>query len=130
MAGTLTSAGATSELLDRWQDGDFELIVCPRLVGEVTKTLALPRISERYGITHKDIDDFARRLTEDGLLVEDAMDPPRVVPKDENDDYLVALVLDSGAEFLVTRDQHFDDVRVEGVRIITPGRFLRAFDRT
>jgi predicted nucleic acid-binding protein len=58
-------------------------------------------------------------------MFEDPVDPPRVVADDANDDYLVALAIESVADLIVTRDRHFDEVRMEGLRILAPGRLLR-----
>lgn len=125
VAGTLTPTGATSDLLDLWQDGGIELAICPQLLVEVRKTLLHPRIAGKYRIEPTDVERFVARLTEEGLVFEDPVDPMHVVPADPNDDYLIALAVESGAEYFVTRDHHFDDVRVAGLRIITPGRLLR-----
>ncbi len=125
VAGTLTRSGATTELLDLWEDGGIDLVVCPRLVNEVSRTLLHPRIAGRYEVSRSDVERLARRLIEEGVPLEDPADPPRIVPADPNDDYLVALAIESGAEFFVTRDHHFDGVEVKGLRIITPGRLLR-----
>lgn len=124
----LTSHGATSELLDRWQDGAFELIVCARLVYEVRKALLSSRLADRYDIFPSDAEMFARQLSEEGLFVEDPADPPRVVPDDPNDDYLVAITLATGSGLLVTRDRHFEKVEVTGLRIIGPRDALRLLD--
>jgi len=91
IAGVLTSQGATSRLLDRWEAGDFELVVCPRLVHEVRKVLLSPRIADRYEVSAADAEAFARKLEEEGLLVDDPVDPPRAVPDDPTDDYLASL---------------------------------------
>lgn len=123
----LTSEGATSRLLDRWQDGAFELLVCPQLVYEVRKALLSPRLADHYDLSAADADAFARKLTEEGLMMEDPQDPPRVVPDDPNDDYLVALALPTGSGILVTRDRHFEKVAVDYLRIITPRDALALF---
>lgn len=125
IAGSLTATGATTELLNLWQEGAIELAICPRLINEVAKALSLPRIAGKYGIARAEIESLTQRLVDEGVAFEDHVDPPRVVPADPHDDYLVALAIESGAEYLVTRDRHFDGVRVEGVRIIAPGLLLR-----
>ena len=124
IAGVLTSQGATSELLNRWQAGAFELVVCPRLVYEVRKALLSPRLADHYDISATDAESFAQQLLDEGLLVDDPVNPPRVVPDNTNDDYLIALALTSGCRFLVTRDRHFEKVDVAGLKVIGP---LRAY---
>jgi predicted nucleic acid-binding protein len=86
-----------------------------------------PRVRGKYGLDRVDIVEFVERLRREGIGFEDPVDPPRAIPLDPNDDYLVVLALESGADVLITRDQHFEDVSVSGLRIITPSRFLRQF---
>lgn len=124
----LTAEGATSELLDRWQAGDFELVVCPQLIHEVRKALLSPRLATRYDIASGDAEAFSRKLSEEGMLVDDPENPPRVVPDDPKDDYLVSLTLATGSGLLVTRDRHFDKVDVPGLRIIGPRDALALLD--
>lgn len=102
--------------------------MCPRLIYEVRKALLSPRLADRYGISTSDAEAFSRRLSEEGLLVDDPKDPPRVVPDDPNDDYLVALALASGSGFLVTRDRHFEKVDVADLRVIWPGEAVGLLD--
>lgn len=93
------------------------------------KALLHPRIGERYGITREEADGFASRLSEEGILLEDPLDPPRVVPDDPNDDYLVALARAGNADALVTRDRHFERVQAEGLPIVGPATMVRRIRR-
>jgi putative PIN family toxin of toxin-antitoxin system len=120
IAGVLAPAGAATRLLDLWRGGMFEIIACPQLVGEVRKALPDPRISRRYSITRDEVDEFCRNLEEESIWLPDPIDPPRVVPADAGDDYLIQLAKDGGADALVTRDHHFDGVRVTGLEIVPP----------
>ncbi|MCA1841406.1 MAG: putative toxin-antitoxin system toxin component, PIN family [Actinomycetota bacterium] len=129
IAGTLAAVGAARELLDLWEDGEFELIVCPQLIHEVEKSLLHPRIADKYGITADETRALAHRLSEEGLRSDDPRDPPGAVPDDPTDDYLIALTLSAEADFLVTRDRHFDKVRIEGLRIVSPGAMLRILEQ-
>lgn len=113
-----------------WQEGDFELIVCPQLINEVTKALLHHRIGGKYGITREEADSLADRLAEDGILLEEPVDPPRVVPDDPKDDYLVALATAAGADALVTRDRHFEKVKVKDLPILTPREMVRRVRRS
>lgn len=121
VAGTLARSGAASRLLELWQSGDFELIACAHLIQEIRQALLGPRISRRYGIPATEVEDLCRRLKEDAIWLSDPHDPPRIVPNDSDDEYLVALALEGKADLLVTRDRHFDGVAVPGLRIVFPG---------
>ena len=124
IAGVLTPEGATTEILDRWLLGAFELVVCPQLIHEVTKAILHPRIASKYVISEEDVEALSLRLSGEGMMMDDPPDPPRVVPEDPGDDYLIALAQQAAADYLVTRDQHFRDLRVEGVPILSPRSFL------
>lgn len=128
IAGTLAPSGACSRLLDLWQAGEFELIVCPNLIDEVRRALLHPRIAGKYNISKTEIDQLTQRLREESLHFEDPLDPPRVVTGDPNDDYLVALALAMPADYFVTRDRHFDKVRVEGLTILPPRHALQVIE--
>jgi predicted nucleic acid-binding protein len=130
IAGTLASRGACSELLDRWAAGEFEIVTCPLLLGEVSRALLHPRISGRYAITTTDVAELVSRLREDAVHLPDPVGAQRVVPSDPNEDYLVALALTPGTGVLTTRDHDFDAVRVPGVRILSPQRLLRELQAT
>jgi putative PIN family toxin of toxin-antitoxin system len=120
IAGVLAPAGAATKLVDLWRDGMFEMIACPQLVREVRKALLDPRISRSYGITGDEVDEFCRRLEQESIWLPDPIHPPRFVAADAGDDYLIQLAKDGGADALVTRDHHFDGIRVPGLEILPP----------
>jgi predicted nucleic acid-binding protein len=111
-------------LLDLWQAGEFELIVCPNLIDEVRRALLHPRIAGKYDISSTEVDQLTQRLRE-SLHFDDPVDPPSVVTDDPNDDYLVALALAASADHFVTRDHHFDNVHVERLTIMPPRHALK-----
>ncbi len=84
-----------------------------------------PRIAKKYDITPEEAGSFASRPSEEGLLFGDPVDPPRLVPDDPQDDYLVALALAAESDALVTRDRHFDRVRVRGLPIVSARQMVR-----
>jgi predicted nucleic acid-binding protein len=88
-----------------------------------------PRIARRYDIGTEEAEAFVGRLSDEGMVLADPVDPPRVVPDDPNDDYLVALGIASDADALVTRDRHFAKVRVAGLPIIAPRELIRRLGR-
>ena len=125
VAGTLAATGAASQLLDLWHEGEFEVIACPQLVKEVREALLRPRIADRHGLTQDEVDELVGRLQQESIWVRDPVEPPRVVPKDAGDGYLVALAVGNDADALVRRDRHFDGLSAVGLRILYPGEFLK-----
>jgi len=126
VAGTIASSGACHDIVDAWLEGDFEVAVCPELVGEVEKALKHPRVTGRYSLEVRgDVDSWIRRIETEATMSRDPVNPPRVVPDDPGDDYLVALAIAAGADVLVTRDRHLSKVRPSGdLEIISPYALL------
>ena len=127
IAGTLAPSGACSRLLDLWQAGEFELIVCPNLIGEVRRALLHPRIAGKYDISSAEVDQLTQRLREESLHFDDPVDPLRVVTADPKDDYLIALARAERA-ILVTGDRRLLDLRGK-LPIHPPRAFLDELER-
>ncbi len=107
IAGTLASTGACHDIIDAWLAGDFEVAVCPQLLAEVGKSLKHPRIAGKYQLDLADVE------------VDDPKDPPRRVPDDPGDDYLIELALSSQASALVSRDRHLGRAQIPAAVTVT-----------
>jgi putative PIN family toxin of toxin-antitoxin system len=79
----------------------FELILCPELLGEVADTLRKPYFLERIG--EGAVDDIVVGRAEAGTLVGDPVEIEATL-RDPDDDYLIALARDAGAEAIVSGD--------------------------
>lgn len=84
----------------------FEVVACPELLGEVADTLRKPYFAGRLG--DQDVDDLVAGIAEAATVVEDPVDPPPVL-RDAEDDFLVALARQAGAEAIVTGDKDLLD---------------------
>ena len=126
VAGLLSPNGPCAEILDRWRDGQFEVAVSSELVAELQRTLQYPRIVAKYHVTASAVDAVADELKSQGVMFADSVAPPRVVPGDSHDDYVIALAVAADGHLLVTRDKHFAEVdrNVCAVEIISPEQFL------
>lgn len=122
LSGLLTRAGAPAELLQRWLLGEFELVVSPRLVEEVERALAYPKVRHRV-----EADAAAQLLATIGELAEEASDPeiqPSVQSRDPGDDYLIALAAATHAT-LVSGDS--DLLALRGtIPVLSPREFLNS----
>lgn len=103
ISALLSPAGAPARLIVAWQRGDFDLIVSPLLLDELTRALAYPKL--RRLIPASDADAFVGRLRRAATLAPDPAGPPQRLSADPGDDYLLALAADQRA-WLVSGDGH------------------------
>jgi putative PIN family toxin of toxin-antitoxin system len=98
--------GAPWLVLAALLDFEFEAIVCPRLIDEFRAALASKYFRDRF-----DSDDLAEIVANVEEVATEYKDPRDVEPllRDPDDDYLVALARDSGADAIVTGDRDLLD---------------------
>lgn len=85
----LSPTGGPAQVLRAWTQGEFELIACPQLLGELERALAYPKLRRR--ISQVDAVELVEWLRETVTLVDDPREPPPVSSTDPGDDYLIAL---------------------------------------
>jgi putative PIN family toxin of toxin-antitoxin system len=119
VSAVLSAQGPSAEILRASRDGELELIVSDKLITELARTLAYPKIRKRIPLQRADA--YVQWIGEHANLVEDPPDLPAVQSRDPDDDYLLALAIHTRA-YLVTGDQ---DLLVLGdaLPILTPAQF-------
>ena len=116
-------AGASHRIVQRWLAGsaDFEVILCPRLIGEVGDVLTLrPRMRKWIDL------DVAEHYVGTLRVLADVFPDPTVVEsatRDVDDDYLVALARGHGADYIVTGDKDLLEWPEQRPPVITPAAF-------
>jgi uncharacterized protein len=102
IAALLSRSGAPAQILLRWFAGEFELVISERLIVELERALAYPKLAKR--ISADEAEAYVTLLGEKTRL---AADPPEPVRRsaDPGDDYLLALAEVERA-VLVSDDQH------------------------
>jgi putative PIN family toxin of toxin-antitoxin system len=99
--------------------------VCPHLVDELAGVLRRPKF--RRFLTIDEGDQAVELLAR----VAEHHDDPRDVPRrsrDPNDDYLLALAVDTEAVALVSGDKDLTTVDVEDVSVLTPAALLELLE--
>jgi putative PIN family toxin of toxin-antitoxin system len=98
--------GAPWLILAALMDFDFEAIVCPKLIDEFKGALASKYFQARF-----DPDDLAEIVASVEEAATEYEDPQQITPvlRDPDDDYLVALACNSGADAIVTGDRDLLD---------------------
>lgn len=75
---------------------------------ELSEVLCYEHVRKLHGLSDEGIGDFLHGIQRAALVVSLPDErPPRVVPDDQDDDYVVATSLEAKADVLCTRDRHF-----------------------
>lgn len=122
VSAVISPDGPSAEALDAWRDGEFDLIVSPKLLDELEDVLQ--RAKFRIYASPEQVSAYIEALASEALAFDDPGDPPRVSP-DPDDDYLIALARTAGADLLVSGDKHLTGLADPPVRVMTPRDLLR-----
>ncbi len=118
--------GNPGRLLEAAAFGRVTLYTSPVLLAELTATLNTPKLARvivRSGLT---ADELLGRYLNVVIVVQPAA-VPRIVPKDADDDHVLACALAAGAELIVSGDKHLLDLggQYQGMPIVTPAQAVQ-----
>ena len=121
VSALINPAGTPSQVVRLGLQRRYEIVVCPALLTELHEVLS--RETFRRYFTPDEAAEFLGAVA--GASHEVA-DPATVeaVSRDPDDDYLVALARDAGAERLVTGDPDLLEVAGPLVPVVSPGVFV------
>lgn len=102
----------------------FTLVLSPRIIDEIRKTLREPRLRRYIPLTAQEADAWLASVQSIGEMVKGSADI-RIVEDDPADDKYFAAAVDGEADFVVSGDAHVLAVgRYERIRVLTPRAFL------
>ncbi len=111
---------APDRIVRAWHEGAFELLVSPKLLGELAEVLARPRFARQGGEGRADA--YVAALAAGALRLADPSDAPSI-SRDPDDDYLVALARVGRADVIVSGDRHLTDLESLEPPVLTPRAF-------
>jgi putative PIN family toxin of toxin-antitoxin system len=123
IAALLSPSGAPAQILARWLAGDFELVISEKLMAELERALAYPKLRAR--IAPEDAAEFVSFLQNTAVDAPDPPAPPRR-SRDPGDDYLLALA-ESEKAIVVSGDQHLLEL-ADRFPVRSPRDFLGALE--
>ena len=120
VSAALSRHGSPARLIERWLDGDIELVLCPRLLREVERTLRGPKLRDR--VPKDPAEEFVAMLRDRGEVVADPMEAPPTRSEDPDDDYVIALAAREHAR-IASGDAHL--LKMAGaIPVLSPRAFL------
>lgn len=116
----------TREILERWKNGEFVLLICTLLAEEIVEKLVDHRIDENL------ISTLVERLAQLADWVEVPPEKIENLLSDSDDNIIVACAVEGGANYVVTYDPHFDslDGEFRGVKILKAIPFLEVLRKS
>lgn len=135
VSAAISGRGAPRELLERWERGEFELVVSTEVLFELQEVLARPKF-RRY-LTEAEAIGHVLRIHDGAAEVAPELPEGvvRGVTGDPDDDYLAGVAFRGGAEVIVSGDRHLLDLGAirDGLgnilaRVLTPREFLKELE--
>ena len=116
----------TREVLERWQRGEFVLLICTPLAEVIVEKLLY------HSITADRVQALVERLAQLAEWVEVPAGKIESLLSDPDDNVIVACAVEGAANYLVTYDPHFDSLGGEyhGVKILKAIPFLETLRRS
>ena len=137
VSAAISRHGAPRELLNRWERGEFELVVSAEILFELQEVLARPKF-RRY-LTETEAIGHVLRIHDGASEVSEELqgDVVKGVTGDPDDDYLAGVASRGRADIIVSGDRHLLDLGTirDGLgnvlaRVLTPREFLEELERT
>ena len=119
--------GATNELLRFVIAGEVELYLSAEIIDEAIEILIeRRRLRTRYGYSAEEIGQYRADLLTLAHIVHEPAPTPGAVPRDPDDDMIIACAVAAGADYLVSRDRDLLSLGTHGqITMIPPEDFLR-----
>lgn len=124
IVSALIWGGVPYQLLQAAVAGEIVLFTSPALLGALRGVLYRAHLASRLAQQRSSVDEALRRYGE--LAVEVVpLATPRIVPRDPDDDHVIACAVAAHAHLIVSGDRHLLDLEaVDHIAIVTAGQAL------
>jgi putative PIN family toxin of toxin-antitoxin system len=134
VSALLKPTGPPGQVVERWRQGDFNVITSLSQLSEILEVLNRPRLAERFRYSPREAEMLVRLIAARANIVETSGDLK--ICRDPDDDEILEAAISGKATYLVTRD---DDLkrdldlikmaRRHRVRVVSVRQFLRLLSR-
>jgi putative PIN family toxin of toxin-antitoxin system len=123
----INPAGAPARLLAAWLDQRFEIVISLPLLEELSGVLTRPRITQKYPITTRQVEEFLQLLSRLAQLVVTTGSVHEC--RDPDDDVVLETALVGHARYVVTRDPDLvTQLDARGVLVMSVRQFLESIE--
>ena len=123
ISGLIFPESTPGKILKAWRSASLDLMISEPLLVELRRVLSYPKIHQRLHWDEQQVDRYLLLLRFFAEVV-DVAEVSASVPRDHADEPVLATLLASNADYLVTGDDDLLSLR-ESYAIISPAEFWR-----
>lgn len=124
VSATLSATGAAAEIMRRWRQETFELLISEPILAEYERTLGYDKLRTRHRLTDKEIHELVIQFERFATLVAPTQ-VLAIIEADPDDNKFIECAVAGTANVIVTRDEHLLALRTyNGIQILSPAAFL------
>jgi uncharacterized protein len=123
LSGLMAPEGTPGRILAAWFDARFDVVMSIEQLAEIGRALGYPKIHRKLKWDEQRIEQFIRQLYIRAEVV-DLHSTSVEIPRDPRDTPILATLITSGADALVSGDRDLLELRGK-YRIQTPAEFAR-----
>ncbi|MBI4674733.1 MAG: putative toxin-antitoxin system toxin component, PIN family [Chloroflexi bacterium] len=106
------------------REGKFECVLSEEIIEEARTIFHRKHIQKRFHPSEEEIEEFLGALQDVSTFVS-IQNVENVITADESDNVVLACAVEGGAEYLVSGDLHFLNLKSHrNVKMVTPAQFL------
>ncbi|MDP9729898.1 putative toxin-antitoxin system toxin component, PIN family (plasmid) [Alicyclobacillus sp. TC] len=127
ISGLLMPQSVPGRIVQAWKNSQYTLVMSEALLNEIERVLNYPKIQRRLHWEPEKVKQYVSLLRFYSELVsieETLISIPRELLRDEKDYPILATYISGQANWLVSGDEHFQDIRRQ-YSICTPSEFLK-----
>jgi putative PIN family toxin of toxin-antitoxin system len=124
VSALISEKGNPARIIRAWRGEAIEIAFSQPVIDEILRVTNYERIQRKYAKVRENRLNFVELLSEQCVWVEPAKGLD-VVKADESDNRYIECAVASGAQYIVTGDDHLLELKnYLGIEIITPAAFI------
>ena len=124
MSGLIKAESIPGKILKAWREDKFILLLSPPIFEEISRIIRHPKVVKYHKLNEEEIQNLLLYLYSASQKTEGKT--KLNITKDPDDNIFLACAIEGNAEYVVTGDKAFLQLKeYEGIKIITPSQFLK-----
>ncbi|VAW30946.1 hypothetical protein MNBD_CHLOROFLEXI01-57 [hydrothermal vent metagenome] len=125
ISSLISTLGNPRQIIEHWDQGNFEVLITQDILDEVGRILRYPRIVKRHKKDERKIRRYLKLLSAQTTVVK-RVEKLNVVTDDESDNRYIECAVAGRADYIISGDNHLLEIgEYQGIIIFSPAAFTR-----